>query len=95
MAAASYPSRQAIIGVLEADDIILAEIDADLNLDQFERDEAGIGEAVHGADRDVGRFILVQDARFVIDGDLAGALYDDPVLRSMDSVFAARSAGPD
>src|SRR5262249_13154262 len=50
--AASDTSRQAIIGVLEADDVILTEINANLNLDQFERDEAGIGETVHGADRD-------------------------------------------
>src|SRR5690242_18652520 len=49
--AASDASRQAIVGVLEADDVILTEIDSDLNLDQLERDEAGIGETVHRADR--------------------------------------------
>ena len=41
--------------VVEAHDIVLAEITADLNFDQFKWDLARIGEAVDAADWNIGR----------------------------------------
>jgi hypothetical protein len=53
-------SRPLII-VLDADDVVLAEIAAGLDLDQLQYDLAGIFQPVDGADRDVDRFVLVHD----------------------------------
>jgi hypothetical protein len=52
----AMPSRPAII-VLDADDIVLPEIAAGLNLDQLKHDLAGIFQPVHRAGRDIDRFI--------------------------------------
>ena len=54
------PSRPLII-LLDADDIVLAEIAAGLGLDQFQRDLAWIFQPVDGADRDIDRFVLTHD----------------------------------
>src|SRR6185437_16937502 len=48
------------VRVLEADDIVFAEIAAGLHLDEVERDLAGILEAMRRAQRDVGRLVLVE-----------------------------------
>ena len=45
--------------ILDADDVVLAEIAAGLHLDQLQQDLAGIFQPVDGADRDVDRFVLV------------------------------------
>ena len=45
----------ASVDVVEAHDVVLAEIAADLHLDQLERDLAGIGEPMNAADRDIDR----------------------------------------
>ena len=50
-----------VIVVLDAHDVVLAEIAAGLHLDQFEVDLAGIFEAMPRADWHVDRFILVQN----------------------------------
>ena len=47
-----------LIAVLEADDIVLAEIAARLNLDQEERRLAGVLQPVFGADGDVRGLVL-------------------------------------
>jgi hypothetical protein len=38
------------IDIIETHDVVLAEIAADLNLDQFQRDFSRIGEPVNAAD---------------------------------------------
>ena len=55
--------RRAVVDVLDADDVVLAEIGAGLHLDQLEVDLAGIGEAVDDADRQEDRLVLVHDLR--------------------------------
>ena len=45
-----HPSH-AVVDVLDADDVVLAEIGAGLHLDQLQIDLAGIGEPVDDADR--------------------------------------------
>ena len=45
--------------VLDADDVVLAEIAAGLHLDQFEQDLAGIFQPVHRAHRDIDQLVLV------------------------------------
>ena len=54
-----------LVDVVDADDVVLAEIAAGLHLDQFQRDLAPVGEPVNRADRDVDRLVLVHgfDAR--------------------------------
>src|SRR5258708_39259644 len=46
------------VGVLEADDVVFAEIGAGLNLDDLQRQLARILQAVLGAGRDVGRLVF-------------------------------------
>src|SRR6202167_5486852 len=69
-----------VVDVVDSDDIVLAEIAAGLNLDQLHVDLAWIGEPVRRANRQVDRFILVDERHFVIERDLGGAAHDHPVL---------------
>src|SRR4051812_25439303 len=73
-------SGGAAIGVLEADDVVLAEVGAGLHLDDLERQLARVREAVRLAERDVGALVLGQDRLAIAAGDFRGALDDDPVL---------------
>jgi hypothetical protein len=49
--------------VLDADDVVLAEIAAGLHLDQLQHDLARVFQPVDGADRDIDRFVLVHDLK--------------------------------
>src|SRR5262249_39108824 len=70
----------ALVVVLEAHNVVFAEIAAALHLDQLERDPPRIGEAMHGADRDVDGFVLVHSANLLADRHLGGAAHHDPML---------------
>ena len=85
-------SSVAAVLVVEAYDVVLAEIAADLHLDQFERDLAGIGEPMDAADRDVDRFVLVDRADVAVDRHFGGALDHDPMLGAME-VLLQRQLG--
>jgi hypothetical protein len=80
-----------VIDVLEPHDVVLAEIAADLHLDQLQQDLAGIGEAVHRADRHIGGFVLVIEAHVLADRDL-GDPVPPPSARSGGSASAATAA---
>jgi hypothetical protein len=54
-----FSQSGALVVILDADDIVLAEIAAGLNLDQFQQYLARIFQPVDGADRDIDRFVLV------------------------------------
>src|SRR5205085_905135 len=54
-------ARHATVDVLQANDVVLAEIRATLNFDEFERNVTRVNEAVRGSGRNVGRFILSQN----------------------------------
>src|ERR1700674_5642699 len=73
------PSRPVIV-VLEAHDVVLAEIAAGLYLDQFKVDLAGIFEAMPGPVWHVERLVLVQERDVVPDRHPRGAAHDHPVL---------------
>ena len=49
----------AVVNILDADDVVFAEIAAGLHLDQFEIDLAGVGQTMFAADRQVNRFVFV------------------------------------
>jgi hypothetical protein len=72
-------SRTPVI-ILNADDVVLAEITAGLNLDQFQQNLAGVFQPVDGADRDIDRLVLVHDLDQFVDGHARGAAHHDPVL---------------
>src|SRR5262249_39727843 len=74
----------ALIDVLEPQDVLLTEIAADLHLDQFERDLPGIGEAMHCADRYIGRFVLMVEADALADRYFGDAAYHHPVLGAVE-----------
>ena len=72
-----------MIVVLDALDIVLAEIAASLHLDKFEIDLAWIFQTVPGAARYVDRFVLVQHPHAVADGHPRRAAHDHPMLGTM------------
>src|SRR5262249_49367960 len=72
------------VDVVEAHDIVLAEIAADLHLDQFERDLAGIGEPMNAADRDIDRLVLVHAAHVVAESDLGRSCDHHPMFRPVE-----------
>ena len=55
---------------------VFAEIAADLNLDQFERYRAGIGQAMDASGVD--RFVFMDGADFRSDGDFGGVAHHQP-----------------
>ena len=57
------------IVVLDADDVVFAEIAAGLHLDQFERNLARIFHAMRGADGNIDRLVLVHDFLRLIHRD--------------------------
>ena len=61
------PSASAV-GILEPHDIVLAEIGAGLHLDQRQRDQAGILQPVHAAQRQIDALVLAQDQGFLRRG---------------------------
>ena len=63
----SVRDSTAPVHVVEANDIVLTEIAADLNFDQLERDLSGIAKPVNVSHRNVDRFILVNDPDFGVD----------------------------
>src|ERR1700722_10614105 len=69
-----------VIDVVDSDDVVLAEIAAGLNLDQLDVDLAWIGEPVRRANRQVDRFVLVNERHSLVERDLGGAAHDHPVL---------------
>src|SRR5215472_11899590 len=66
--------------VLEADDVVLAEIGTRLHFDHMQRDFAGVFQPVRGTERDIGRLVFGEDDLFLAAADLGGALHDHPVL---------------
>ena len=83
----------AAVVVVEADDVVLAEVVALLHLDEDEGLVAGVAHPVGGAERDVdglARDDLVVD---VVEGDDGGAGDDEPVLLAAVVLLVARGAG--
>src|SRR4051812_29902628 len=72
-----------VVDVLDADDVVFAEITARLHLDDLDIDLAGILEPVDGADRNVDGFVLVQCLDRSGDRDRGRAGHDDPMFRSV------------
>src|SRR5262249_976938 len=72
------------VNIVEAHDVVLAEIAADLHLDQFERDLARIGEPMNAADRDIDGFVFVHAAHVMAERDLGCSLDHDPMLGAVE-----------
>src|SRR5579885_3479579 len=73
----------AAVGVLEADDVVLAEVAARLHLDQVHGLVAGVLEAMRHADGNVGRLVLAQHGDLLAARDPGGAAHDDPVFGAL------------
>ena len=67
----------------DADDVILAEIGAGLDLDHLQQDLARIGQPMHVALRNIDRLVFPHRLHRVADGDLGRALDADPVFRAV------------
>src|ERR1700716_4356204 len=73
-----------VIDVLHANDIVLAEIGAGLDLDEIERDFSRIFETVHAAQRNKNRLVLAQQNFLVIARHNCGSVDDHPMLGAME-----------
>ena len=73
------PLRAAVI-ILEADNVILSEIAAALDLDQLEGDLSRVCQSVLFASWDVGRFILIEQELPFPHGHLSCAANHDPMF---------------
>src|SRR5437763_932094 len=76
-------SRSSVL-VIEADDIVLAEVGSALDLDELERHLAGIGQAVARSGGDIGRLVFLEQRYLLADRDLGGAADDRPMLRAVE-----------
>lgn len=54
------------INIFDPDNIILSSIAPDLNLNEFQRNSARVGETVHTADWKVDRFVFVDENEAVV-----------------------------
>src|ERR1700730_15999689 len=70
----------ASVTVLEAHDVVLAEVRTRLHLDDFERHDARVLNAVLDAHRDVGRLVLFEKEDLLAASDARGAGHHYPVL---------------
>jgi hypothetical protein len=76
--------------ILDTDDVVLAEITAGLNLDQFQQNLAGIFQPVDRADRDIDRLVLVHGLDEFIDRSrLIGASADEELRLCRQSAGTA------
>ena len=57
----------AAIDVVQPHDVVLAEVAADLHLDQFERNLAGIGKPMNAPDGDIDRLVFVHVAHVIAE----------------------------
>lgn len=67
----------ACINVFVPNDIILAEIAAGLNFDQYHWHFAWVLHPVCGTERDIARLVFRDERHFIINGDLGRAFDDD------------------
>ena len=65
---------------LVADDVIFAEVAADLNFDEGHRNFAGVLHAVLGAEGDVDGLVLADELDIVINLGFSGAFYKNPMF---------------
>src|SRR5215467_14758691 len=70
----------AAVTVLEAHDVVLAEVRPRLHLDDLEHDGARILDAVLHADRDVGRLVLLEEKHLLTTGDARSSRDHHPML---------------
>src|SRR6266481_3490671 len=73
----------ALVIVLDANDVVLAEIAAGLDFDQLQRNLAWIFHPMGRADRNIDRFVLMYGLDEFIDGHARRAAHHDPVLGAM------------
>jgi len=69
-----------LIVILDADDVVLAEIAAGLTSISSSWILPGFSKPVHRADRDIDRFVFVHGLDQFMTGDARGAPHHDPVL---------------
>src|ERR1700722_18773490 len=68
------------VGVVEAHDVVFAEIGAGLHLDHLQRHLAWVLETVSSAKRDIGRLVFGDDKALFTARDECRTAYDDPVF---------------
>ena len=70
----------AAVAVLEAHDVVFAEVLPALHLNQLDGDFSGIAEPVFATQGDVGALVLTQQLLFAVTFDDRCSAHHDPVL---------------
>src|SRR5690606_883704 len=68
------------VGVVEADDVVLAEVGTALHLDDVQLHLAGVLQAVDDPEGNIGGLVLGEQQFLVAAGHQGGAAHHDPVL---------------
>jgi len=69
-----------MIPVLEPHNVVLTEVTAGLNLDDFKRDPPGIGEPMHGPDGNENRLVLMHKMCGIPQGHFGRAADHNPMF---------------
>src|SRR4029077_6423698 len=78
--------------ILQPYDVVFAKIAANLHLDQFERNLAGIGEPMNAPNGDIDRLVFVHVADVIAGRDLSSPLHDDPMFRPVEVLLQREQA---
>ncbi len=81
-----------IIDILQALDVVLADVVSGLHLDDPQGRIARVLKAVNGAQGNKGRLVRAQIEHLVVPGDACRAVDDDPVLGAMVVALQAQSS---
>lgn len=73
--------------IIEPNNVIFAQVAAGLDFNQFKRDFAWVSQPVNAADRNVGRFVFMDDATFSSDCHFRSPPHHDPMLRAMEMLL--------
>src|SRR5687768_15234820 len=97
MSGAWYWKRLAApILIVEAQDVVLADVVAGLDLDHHAVDGAWIGQAVHRSGADVGGLVRTHEDLLLVAQHLGHSGNDDPMLAAMVMHLQRQAAaGPD
>ena len=64
---------RATVDVVEANDVVLAQITAGLHLDQLQQHFAGVAQTVRAAEWNKGALVFAEQEHFLVAGDLSSA----------------------
>src|SRR5262245_5045135 len=88
-----HSHSSALIDVVNANDIVLTKIAADLDFNQFQWNFSRVGEAMYRAYGDISGLVLVHQFYVIANRHFGCSMHDDPVLGPV-MMFCRESVPP-